>query len=144
MNKLPLSVDPVRFAREKVDLAGELPLSECSRLQAIHDQRNAQAFVTLKFFKDEAGIYAITGCVKATVYLDCERCGEVMQFKVESDVSLSPVVSDRQAVSLPPNYEPLVTAGDPVNLVVLIEEEILLALPMVPKHSEMECLNLAS
>lgn len=139
---LPVSIDPVRLAREGVNIEGELALAQCPRLQAIHPQGEALAQVSLRFFKDEAGFYAVTGQVCASVHLRCERCGEPMCFDLKTVVSLSPIVSEKQAPSLPGNYEPLVTGGEPVDTAALIEEEILLGLPMVPKHAENECLSL--
>ena len=139
MTKLPKQIDPVVYARQQRELKGELPLRDMVRVQKIADQLNAVASIDLTFDRDPAGFYAITGVCAATVQLVCQRCNKVVEKQVIADVSLSPVISEAQVKSLPKNYDPLVTGGETVCLMELVEDELLLALPMVPTHREGDC-----
>ena len=50
------------------------------------------------------------------------------------------IISDQSlAETLPDMYEPLVTGPEPVFLRDVIEDELILALPLVPKHPNEQC-----
>ena len=136
---LPKQVDPIKLARQEAKISGELFLKDCPRLQAIADQKNAVVLVELQFFKDEFGKYVIAGCCDAKVQLVCQRCNNIVEKQVVADVYLCPVLSESQAKNLPVDYDPLVTSGDMVSMAELVEDELLLALPMAPTHAEGAC-----
>jgi len=71
--------------------------------------------------------------VQAAVRLVCQRCLQPMtsELQSESDVAFAVGESER----LPAGYE--LIAGDPkrVDLAALVEDELLLALPAIPRHA---------
>jgi len=50
--------------------------------------------------------------------------------------SVSPMVSDAQTKKLSHSFDPLLVDEGQVVIAYMVEDEILLALPMVPKHPE--------
>jgi uncharacterized protein len=46
------------------------------------------------------------------------------------------VVSEEAAAALPDRYEPLLVTAEPAHIADVIAEEVLLAIPIVPKHSD--------
>ncbi len=78
--------------------------------------------------------------VEADVALNCQRCLRAMRRKIESASRL--VFAEEGAPELPDGYEPV--GGDPrkLDLAALVEDELLLALPIIPQHGEGEACEL--
>jgi uncharacterized protein len=70
--------------------------------------------------------------VTAEVVLTCQRCLGPVRRKLESASRL--VFADEGAPELPEGYEPV--GGDPrrLDLAALVEDELLLGLPLIPQH----------
>jgi len=76
--------------------------------------------------------------LQAGVTLECQRCLRPMRRMVESESQLA-FVAQEDAL-LPADHEPVV--GDPrrVDLAALVEEELLLAVPLIARHApDEEC-----
>ncbi len=136
---LPKCFDPIRFADQSASLEGSIPLKQLDKLKdlLISDQGDVQ--VALQFDRDQDGRRCIIGKVQAVLTMECQRCCQPMNVEVNADVLLSPIISDSQAPSVPKEYSPLVTHGEPVEMADLVADELLLNLPMFTKHSEGEC-----
>ena len=61
-----------------------------------------------------------------------------MKQQIESDFRFGLITSEDEANSLPKEFEPLLTQDYELSLVELVEDEILLSLPIVARHDE-EC-----
>lgn len=132
---LPKTIDPIRIAKQGRQFQGEFALNQCARLQTISDQLDQKASVVLELNVDhEAQIPFIRGSIHASLNMICQRCNDAMHYPLNITFLLSPVLSEVQAENLPHKYEPLIVRDETVALADLIEDEILLALPMVTKH----------
>lgn len=71
--------------------------------------------------------------LQAGVVQECQRCLRPVRRAVESESRLAFVA--REDVPLPADHEPVV--GDPhrVDLAALVEDELLLAVPLIAKHA---------
>ncbi len=70
-----------------------------------------------------------------TLRLRCQRCLEPFGWPVDTDVRLKWVGGPLEAERLDPGFEPLLLPeGGLVNPRDLIEDELLLAVPQVPRH----------
>jgi len=136
---LPLKINPFLLVDRGETISGKLPLASMKRLAGLLCSVDGDVDVQLHFGREAYGPRYIKGRLLATLLLTCQRCGEPVSYGVDLEPCLSPVVSDAQAAQLTDEYEPLVTGGEPVALVDVIEEELLLSLPMVPKHEQGEC-----
>ncbi len=131
---LPKSIDPIHSAKQGITLSGFVTLNELPRLNAIHPQKKEPAHVELQFKVDAGGLKIVEGTIKTTVELPCERCNQITICPLELKFILSPVLSEYHLSKLPESYEPLMMEGEFVELAIVVEDEILLGLPMVPKH----------
>ena len=136
---LPLQINPFLLVDRGETLSGKLPLARLKRLEELLCSVDGEVEVELHFGREAYGPCYIKGRLSATLVLTCQRCGEPVHYKVDLEPCLSPVTSDAQAARLADGYEPLVTDGESVVLVDMIEEELLLGLPMVPKHEPGKC-----
>ena len=82
--------------------------------------------------------YIVDVKVQMTVALECQRCLSQCELELATQSSLCVVWNEDSIKGLPSGYDPLI-AGDVSDLHVLVEEELLLALPAVPMHDVDDC-----
>lgn len=133
-------VDPLLLARSGRHLSGQVPIAGMARLLSSLYDASGCAEYDLMFDIDTAGQAIITGWVKAELSLICQRCMDKVFTKVESKVALGIVSNYAEAERLLKKFEPLVVDESQVKLVDIIEDELLLALPLIVEHSDEECL----
>lgn len=75
----------------------------------------------------------IQGSVETIVKLDCQRCLEIMDFKLNSDINFSFVKEGKETQE---TEVEILTYKDKVNVFEVIEEALLLDLPMIAKHQQ--------
>lgn len=136
---LPQLIDPVECLTQEKQFQGTLASRQLLRLAELLEEATDSIEFALSFRKDEHG-YCIVQCrVKASLPMQCQRCGQIMELPVDTATDLCVVASGKLAKKLPAQYEPLVTENAPVALLDIIEEELLLAIPMVPRHVDDSC-----
>jgi len=125
--------EPAKLAKNKATLSGNVSTSELPRLLSeITD--NTEISYVLKFDYDTHGRCFIEGQVSCTLLLTCYRCLQSCAEALELSFLLTPISSLSSKEDFPEIYEPIVMQDESLNLFNLIEEEILLSLPLVPKH----------
>ncbi|KID12053.1 metal-binding protein, partial [Rhodobacteraceae bacterium PD-2] len=77
--------------------------------------------------------------IDTEVKMVCQRCLELVTLPIHSECSYAVVKEGANTQSLPKGYDVLELGEDPLDLHALIEEELLLALPIVPAHHPEEC-----
>ncbi|MCB1735915.1 MAG: DUF177 domain-containing protein [Gammaproteobacteria bacterium] len=95
--------------------------------------------VELEFGVDVGRIRFISGSVKTRVSMPCQRCLEPMSIDIDARVHLGIVIAEAQIDRLPTEYEPLLIGEDLIDPAVLVEDELLLALPLAPRHEPQDC-----
>jgi len=136
---LPGSVDALKLCQQGVTVSGFLPLVQLQRLsnQLYVPEGNVQ--VELRFGLDEQSRKTITGQLQATVPLICQRCLERLDVDITSEPSLALVWNKDQIAQLPRVLDPVLMDGEDLDLHDIVEEELLLALPLVAIHEVGTC-----
>ena len=84
----------------------------------------------------------LVGTLQARPWLVCQRCLEAFEADVESPVRIAFVADDADADRLPDEFEPVEIVAGRFDLHAVVEDELLLALPLVPMHATAaECAN---
>lgn len=136
--KLPKEIDPFRLAQNGLKLEGQIPQAELPRLMKSLHSSNGVVNVKLAFDTDEIGTPYMRGEFKTTVSIMCERCRQAMTLELNVDCLLALIIGERKIEGLAEQYDPWVLENsDPVLLSAVIEDELILALPLVPRHDEM-------
>jgi uncharacterized protein len=131
---LPDPLDVGLLAAQHVRLAKDFPISGFSRLR--DSLARLDGFAVVDFHFHPAGAYpAVEGAVRARAWLVCQRCLQEFQAALESPVRLAFVPRDAEAGRVPDDYDALTAPGGRIALEELVEEELLLALPLVPTHA---------
>ena len=136
---VPDFVHPFRAAEGGYSIEGQLTFARMKRLLEVVENPEGSAEVALGFAMDEQRIPHVRGRIRTEVVLICQRCLEAMTVPIQIKLDLGIVESDDQAKRLPEQYDPLVVSEKPVAVAELIEDEILLALPAIPRHEGDVC-----
>ncbi|KPK37168.1 MAG: hypothetical protein AMJ69_12350 [Gammaproteobacteria bacterium SG8_47] len=137
--RLPAQVDALRFAEAGRHLAGNVPLAGLKRLAPLLASTAGEAWVELDFGLDAQGVAYVRSRIKADLDLLCQRCLERMTQGVDAETLFGIVGSAQDAERLPERYEPLIVSDRRLFVADLVEDELLLSLPIVPKHADEEC-----
>ncbi|MDX1451168.1 MAG: YceD family protein [Oleiphilaceae bacterium] len=133
-HSLPKSIDPFKYADQSKVLEGSLSVHLLDRAVEMLAGSQGSIAVRLEFGRDEQNIRVLKGTLSTRVALECQRCLEAVEKDIHSEFALGIVLSDEQAKHLPKDYEPLLVESDKVDLFEVIEEELILSLPMFAYH----------
>lgn len=132
-------IDPLACLRQGKSLQGVISSEALPRLAELLSSPATEIGYNLQFTRD-ANKRCIVHChVTAQLPLLCQRCGQEMMYPIDVTTQLCAVVSDQMAKQLPSIYEPLMLTDGRVPLQDIVEEELLLAIPMIPRHPDGDC-----
>lgn len=138
-SSLPLEIEPLALTKRGATLQGKLALEQMTRLHDLVTKTSGDVDVKLSFDQGKFLPPCVSGQIQATLMVECVRCGQEFEYKVDLHPNLRIVRNDEQAKNLEGQQEPLLLEEDTVNLVKLVEDEILLSLPMLIRHEDNEC-----
>ncbi len=133
-----MQVDPFRMAEARRILEGDVPLRQMRRLGALLEDDAGSARVRLEFGIDEMGARFLQGTIRAALSIQCQRCLEPMPWQVDLALSLG-LLHPGEDEARAGVHEPLIVDDVPMHLLDLLEDEILLALPQIPRHPLAAC-----
>lgn len=136
---IPPHVDPRKLVEREVTLEGVLPLASMPRVceQLTSSEGNVRA--KFSFFRDEQKLSVMHVEVDAQVSMVCQRCLEPATFQVVGESDFAILWEGKSAEGLPKGYDALEVGEEPLDLPPLVEDELLLALPIVPAHDPEKC-----
>jgi uncharacterized protein len=132
-------IEPFSLATQGRTLEGRIPLAALQRLAPLLRSTEGEVAYTLHFEVDQGGVPRVKGHVEATLMLQCQRCMMDMPFVVSNPVQLGIVRTRQAAEQLPANLEPLLVDAEGVTVGSIVEDELILALPVVAMHELEAC-----
>ena len=138
-DRLPEHIEPLRLARSQRLMQGRLPLSRMPRLAESLEDATGDIDVELEFDVDSSGIAWVKGHLTCTLSLCCQRCMQTLAMPVDTTFKLAMIESEVEIERLGEEYEPLLLNDSLVSVAELVEDELLLSLPLVPKHETDNC-----
>ena len=137
--RLPLEVDPIRLATRGEHLQGCIPLKQMKRLINALSSSEGEVYIDVEFSVDTNRVVLLSGEIKTDTKLICQRCMGEMELPIALDFQLAFVRSEAEMERLPEGYEATLIDNNSMMLSDIIEDEILLALPSIPKHLDENC-----
>lgn len=138
--KLPLTIDPVGAAQKRLDYRGIYTPEQVTRVAEAVASVDSDVECSMSFAMDSQRLVVVTGEAKVMVALECQRCGKPFPHPVHAMYCFSPVHSDQQAEACAQHYEPIeVNESGELDLLAMVEDEIILSLPIVPAHDPEHC-----
>lgn len=134
-DKLPEQIDPRRLAHQAARLAGVVPAADLPRLGAAFGVEGNAGF-ELAFGLSPSGRTLVTGEITVPIAATCQRCLQAYVTTLHADVDLEIGESPRDAEQ---DFELVLRPDERLDLRALIEDELLLAAPMIALHASGEC-----
>ena len=107
-------------------------------LDGVTDEGLPDIEVHLSFDRDNRGRPAVRGRCNWQMESDCVRCDQSLMLNLEAGFSLIIVEQEETLSKLNQNEDGIVADGKWIHLVDIIEDPILLAIPMAPRHANCE------
>ena len=136
-NILPIRIHPLQAAGKGESFEGTILLSRMKRLASELLSDTEAAGCHLMFFIDPAGQHRLKIRIQADLVLRCERClGRLTKhFDLESDFLL---LDEGESLRSEEACEIIRSDPDGLHILGLIEDELMLARPLIPKHFSLE------
>lgn len=129
----PLDVDRLSEAEADIDFA--VPLAELPRLRAQLASVAGEVHGRVHF-RRQAGIPVGELELQGTARLVCQRCLGELELAIEAETQVGLVATEADASRVPDDFEPVLAPGGRISAGELVEEELLLTLPIVPLHAD--------
>jgi uncharacterized protein len=136
---LPTKVDPFRFADQAIRLEGVLLIKDLHRLHDSLLSTEGEVNVRVQFGVDEQKIHYMRGHYTTQLVLQCKRCMEQYVQNVTGEVRSGFVQTEEEADQLPDYYDPVVVSAGVLAIADVIEDELIIGLPIVPMHAAKDC-----
>lgn len=135
---LPATIDPILLAERGAHLAGQLPLRGMRRLVELCLDDTGEVEVDLRFERPEGERrHRMYGTLSVVLHVACQRCLEPMDLMLRIEphlLFLRPGDPEE-----PGRVEDVLVVDRPLSLSAMVEDELLLAMPMIPMHDLSVC-----
>lgn len=135
-------IDSLEFALNHQSLSGMVAVAELSRLvDALYSDQGALEY-TLSGGVNQLGKPVLHCRVKGKLQLQCQRCLEGMEYVLDIRSELMLAQDEAALLQLDEQDEEAtdaILADTKLNVLSLVEDEVLLDLPLAPRHSTGAC-----
>jgi uncharacterized protein len=135
----PERIDAVKMFARMGSITAELPLARLQRLTDELTGTSGQVAVALRFGRDEEGRRLLSGTLDTQVQVACQRCLQDMALDLHCDLSFLVFDTEEELQELRESQDGIVMTEDGLDVVALIEDELILSLPMIPMHADTGC-----
>ncbi len=138
---LPNTIEPLKLVAKRTCMKGciELGLLQRLRPELVGESEKNLVDVELVFAKSPDGLATASGFARADMFLVCQRCLNPMAFRVDAVINWVFVSDETLMSQVPASSEAILLNEETISLFDLIEDELLLSLPVIPMHQEGEC-----
>jgi uncharacterized protein len=126
------------LADEQARIDFVIPLAELPRLRPQLVQAEGSASGQVRFERVQ-GVPVAEITVSARTMLPCQRCLAPVEYLLRSGDRVALVADDTEADRAPAGLETTLAPDRRISVRDLAEEELLLALPLVPLHGDPNC-----
>ena len=134
------SFDAFRLARERGSLRGKFDAAASGRLYDWLAPGDAPVNWSITGTTDGLGRPAIAIELEGSVPLECQRCLAPLAWPVRQRTVALLAKSEGEGDALDEGSdEEVLIAAEPLDPLLLVEDELLLSLPYAPTHAEGEC-----
>ncbi len=130
---IPEILDAWRMVAARRGFEGRVPLSSLSRLRDALEGVEGDAAFVIEFDRDALQVPYVELRIDAELPLLCQRTLQRFLFPVHATQRLGLLRDEADEASLPPGYEALLVGGEgELRPLELVEDELILAIPVVP------------
>ena len=138
---IPERVDHRKLANQAGLIEGTLPIQCFHRFGEMLVVSEGDVNLRLEFSQGDFGSTSVNGSAATEVSLICQNCMQQFRRKVSCDVALQVVTDESKLEHLPELDDAIVAPDKVISVVDLVEDELILAMPMISRHEEGQCLE---
>jgi len=129
-------IDGLEFARAAARLQGAWPVAEFLRLHDVLRSTAGTLHYELRGVPEEQGRPVLRLKVDGALQLTCQRCLGALEFPLRFEVALRLAATQEEMDAEPLEAEgpESIVAGKDMRVQALVEDEVLLAIPIAPRH----------
>jgi uncharacterized protein len=132
--------DALRLARERGAVAGSVDAHELPRVADLLSDGPASIEWRIEGAADVSERPSLRIALKGAVPLVCQRCLADFESPIDQDTEVLLARDEAELATLDADSRlEVVLADGPVDPLVLVEDELVLALPFAPRHPVGEC-----
>lgn len=131
-------LDPRKAAEGRRTYEGSMPLARMQRLLPLLASGEGEARFSAAFEFDQQARATIQIEVHAELSLQCQLSLEPYIESIHRKSTLGVIGDIAEEALLPENYEPVLVQHGRLALLDLVEDELLLALPQVPRNPQLD------
>ncbi len=131
---LPEKVDALRAAATRREYEGRVKLRQLPRLSQALANADGDLDFRLGFGRDELGIAYLDLELAGDLPLVCQRTLEIFSWPLRLSQRLGLLKTEGEEAGLPAEYEPLLLVDGEIAPADVIQDEALLALPLIPSR----------
>jgi uncharacterized protein len=136
---LPQYIDVQKWADREAVIDQAFPLSSFLRLCQGALDDSGKVSVSVGVHRDAQGLFVMEGRMSSSMALCCQRCLEAVATDIEVELKLWLLREESKADLLPEDADYLVLDEEgKIALADALEDELILALPLVPLHEDCE------
>jgi len=136
---LPTLVDPRKLANQGIVLEGHFEEKHLPRLALAVESIESPLAALIKFEVDQVRAKVVNGSFQIAVMVTCQRCLEPVRVNLVADIAAQIIWSEDQIGRVSGDREPWIVGDKMADLSALLEDEVLLALPLVNYHEVGSC-----
>ena len=138
---IPLRVKASQAVSRREAFTGSVPLARLPRLAATLAETAGELHVELQATRDDEGQDWLHGEIRGRLPLTCQRGLHAFPWDCDVALSLALVGSESEEQKLLKDAESYLVRDDELPLRDLVEDEVLLALPMMPRCDDPDCVK---
>jgi uncharacterized protein len=133
-------IDSADFARRGGELSGEVPVAELGRMADLLADPEGKIRYELRGSSGKDGNPQLELVLDGVCNLRCQRCLNALSYTVKLVSKLRLVTEGQQdSTDIEDDEADSIPAEKRLDVLALLEEELLLSLPIAPKHVSGEC-----
>lgn len=135
---LPAVIHPIELADAGTHLHGHLPFQDMHRLRTLCRDSGGEMSINLWFERDAQGLRIMHGTLAGRLGLTCQRCLQAFDWEIHIEPRLI-LLKPGEPADGPADEAETRTIEAPLPLSEIVEDEVLLAMPMSPMHEPQAC-----
>lgn len=133
---VPDYVDARKIFAQRAHINGTVPVSQFQRFCELLANPSGELKVSLQFCLDERHRRIVEGSIETCVAVVCQRCLEQTSILLQERFKLGVVETEAQIERLPDDVDPWLTTEFRLPLADILEEQLILAMPIVSYHEK--------
>ncbi|NVJ60290.1 MAG: DUF177 domain-containing protein [Gammaproteobacteria bacterium] len=130
------SINPFKLAENRASTERVIPVKQLARLTQSLASNEGDITAKVAGSVDEDRRKILECRLLGNVQMICQTTFKTIDYAIERTVKFCPVLSEEAMASVPDEYEPFLFDSEELDLITLVEDELILSLPIALSSPE--------